>query len=157
MKFAFGQFCGKFLTIKNSYSMLEWKSDYETGMPAIDAQHKVLFEHINRLGKFVKTGEIQRSEADYLLTFLENYAVQHFNGEEACMARFQCPAYERNKEDHALFLNVLRFCKTEYKTTDQPKETLERLHESMRWWINQHILKVDVRLKDSISAKQNMG
>ena len=38
--------------------MLEWKSDYETGVPAIDLQHKVLFDHINRLEKLLNEAEI---------------------------------------------------------------------------------------------------
>jgi hemerythrin len=130
--------------------MLEWKSDYETGVPAIDAQHKVLFEHINRLGKLLEKAEIERSEADNLLIFLENYANLHFNSEETCMARFRCPAYEKNKDDHGLFLNILKFCKGQYQASSKPKEILERLHESMVWWINQHILKVDIQLKDSV-------
>jgi len=135
--------------------MLEWKSVYETGVPAIDTQHKVLFDHINRLGKLLEKSEIKRPESDYLLTFLEDYAVQHFKGEETCMARFRCPAYERNKEDHALFLNILRFCKAEYKATSKPKEMLERLHESLVWWIKQHIIKVDVQLKDFMADKSS--
>jgi len=132
--------------------MLEWKPDYETGVAAIDTQHKVLFDHINRLGKLVESDEIERSQSDYLLKFLEDYAVQHFNGEETCMARFRCPAYGKNKEDHALFLNILKFCKAEYESSPRPKAMLERLHESMVWWINQHILTVDVQLKDSVAA-----
>ena len=34
---------------------------------------------------------------------------------------------------------------------------LARLHESMVWWINQHNLKVDIQLKDSVGVKQRMG
>lgn len=133
--------------------MLEWKSDYETGVLAIDAQHKVLFDHINRLGKLLEKAEIEQSEADYLLTFLEDYASLHFNSEETCMARFRCPAYARNKEDHGLFLNMMKFYKAEYGASSKTKAMLERLHESMVWWINQHILKVDIQLKDSVANK----
>jgi hemerythrin len=137
--------------------MLEWKSDYETGVLAIDSQHKVLFDHINRLGKLLEQATIEGSEMDNLLIFLEDYARQHFNSEETCMARFRCPAYARNKEDHGLFLNVLKFYKGEYEVTSRPKEMLERLHESMVWWINQHILKVDIQLKDFVGVKQDVG
>ncbi len=132
--------------------MLEWNSAYETGVPTIDKQHKVLFEHVNRLERLVASDEIKRSEADYVLTFLEDYVQMHFSAEETCMLRFRCPAYEKNKEDHALALNMLSFYKGQYEVTAKPKAMLERLHQSMVWWINHHILKVDIQLKDSVGT-----
>ena len=73
------------------------------------------------------------------------------------MARFKCPAYEKNKQDHSLFLNILRFYKAKCEATDKPRAMLERLHQSMSWWINQHILKVDIQLKDFVGTKQVAG
>jgi hemerythrin len=134
--------------------MLKWKSDYETGVLAIDAQHKVLFDNINRLEELLEKEEIDRAAAKQLLLFLENYAKQHFSGEEACMARFRCPAYTRNKQDHTLFLNMFEFYKVNSEAVSMSRAMLQRLHESMVWWINLHTLKVDKQLKDSIGAKQ---
>jgi hemerythrin len=134
--------------------MLEWKSDYKTGVPALDAQHKALFDYINQLGKLLEKNEVQRPEADKVLTFLENYARLHFNDEENCMARFHCPAYAKNKEDHALFLNMFEFYKGQGEAIYTSKGMLGRLHESMVWWINQHILKVDIQLKDSVERSK---
>ncbi len=90
--------------------MLEWKPDYETGVPEIDTQHKVLFDNINRLGKLLDKEKVDRAEADYLLKFLVNYAEQHFKGEETCMARYRCPAHGKNKEEHANFRTILGIC-----------------------------------------------
>jgi hemerythrin len=137
--------------------MLEWKSEYETGVPAIDTQHRVLFDNINRLGKLLDKVLIERAEADYLLKFLENYAEQHFKGEETCMARFRCPAHARNKKEHGEFLNILRFARNQYEATSAPREVLLRLHESMVWWINNHILKVDIQLKDYVTPAEHAG
>jgi len=134
--------------------MLEWKSDYETGVPAIDTQHQVLFDNINRLEMALYREEIERSEADYLLSFLDRYAEQHFKGEETCMARFRCPAHAKNKQEHADFLNILRFAKGQYEISATPKEVVERLHESMIWWIHNHILKVDMQLRGCTGVKQ---
>jgi hemerythrin len=130
--------------------MLEWKTDYETGVPELDAQHKVLFDTINRLGKLLERPEIERSKVGYLLASLEDYAGRHFNGEETCMARFQCPAHGRNKKEHEMFLHILGIARGEFESTTAPKEVLERLHESMVWWISDHILKVDVQLKSCV-------
>jgi len=133
--------------------MLEWKPAYETGVPEIDTQHKVLFDNINRLGKLLDKAEVDRAEADYLLKFLENYAEQHFKGEESCMARYRCPAHNRNKEEHAQFRTILGFAIGQYETATTPKVVLTRLHDSMVWWISNHILKVDVQLKSCVGSK----
>jgi hemerythrin len=134
-------------------SMLEWKSDYETGVTAIDTQHKVLFDNINRLGQLLDKEDIERAEADYLLKFLKNYAQQHFKGEESCMARFRCPAYGKNKEEHTQFRTTLGFAIGQYESSTKPKDVLQRLHESMDWWIRNHILRVDIQLKDCTGGK----
>jgi hemerythrin len=132
--------------------MLEWKSDYETGVPELDAQHRVLFDNINRIGKLLDKPEIVRSEAACMLEALERYAAQHFSGEEACMARFRCPAHARNKKEHEMFLHILKIARGEFESASVPKRVLERLHENMVWWINDHILKVDVKLRDCVGT-----
>ena len=134
--------------------MLEWKSDYETGVPELDTQHRVLFDNINRIGKLLEKPEIDRAEAAYLLNFLEQYAAQHFSGEETCMARFRCPAHARNKTEHKMFMEILEIARGEFESTDKPRKVLERLHESMVWWINDHILKVDIKLKDFVGTSK---
>jgi hemerythrin len=127
--------------------MLEWKSDYETGVPMIDTQHKVLFDNINRLEKLLAKEKIEREEADYLLDFLKQYVAQHFRDEETCMARFHCPTHAKNKEEHAQLINALANFNAEYADLGPLKELLNRLHTTLVWWIKGHILKIDVQLK----------
>jgi hemerythrin len=127
--------------------MLEWKPDYETGVPAIDTQHKVLFDNINRLGRLLDKEEIEVVEADYLLDFLRQYVVQHFRHEETCMARFRCPSHSKNKEQHDQLTNALTHFSQEYEIHGPLRDMLQRLHTTMVWWISSHILKVDVQLK----------
>ena len=64
------------------------------------------------------------------------------------MLRGKCPAYEKNKEEHALFMNILTYYKDRYRVSDEPKAMLERLHQNLVWWINNHIIQVDVQLKE---------
>jgi len=137
--------------------MLEWSSDYETGVQAIDIQHKVLFDTVNRIERLLGKVEIDRAEADYLLEFLEQYATQHFKSEETCMARFHCPAHGKNLVEHGQFLNVVRYCRAEYAATTPTREVLERLHATVVWWINSHILKVDIQLRDCVELKAQMN
>ena len=137
--------------------MLEWNSNYATGVPAIDIQHKALFDAINRIEILVGKAEIDRAEADHLLEFLEQYAALHFKDEETCMSRFHCPAHEKNKVEHGQFLNVVRYCRAEYAATTPTREVLERLHATVVLWINSHILKLDIQLRDCVELKAQMN
>jgi len=130
--------------------MLEWKPDYETGVPVIDTQHKVLFDNINWLGTLLDKEEIEEVEADYLLDFLRQYVTQHFQHEEACMARFRCPSHAKNKEQHDQLINALSHFNQEYELHGPLKDMLQRLHTTLVWWINSHILKVDIQLKNCV-------
>jgi hemerythrin len=87
---------------------------------------------------------------DYVLDFLRQYVVQHFRDEETCMARFRCPNHAKNKVEHAHLINALNRFNAEYTTLGPLKEMLYRLHTTLVWWINSHILKVDVQLKSCV-------
>jgi hemerythrin len=54
-----------------------------------------------------------------------------------------------------VFLEILQVARGEFESTMLPKHVLERLHETMIWWINDHILKVDIKLKDSVGASHS--
>lgn len=137
--------------------MLEWRPDYETGVQVIDTQHKVLFDNLNRLGKLLEQDEIEQAEADYLLNFLRQYVVQHFQQEENCTARYRCPNHTKNREQHEQLIKALAHFNQEYELHGPLKEMLQRLHTTLVWWINSHILKVDVQLKDCVRPKGASG
>jgi hemerythrin len=129
--------------------MLEWKENYETGVLQIDTQHKVLFNNINRLEELLAAPDVDPAEADYLLGFLEQYAAEHFETEETCMVRYRCPAYEKNKEGHAQFRTALAHFKDEYAALGPTRESVQRLLETLTFWINSHILQIDMQLRTS--------
>jgi hemerythrin len=137
------------------HQMLEWKENYETGVLQIDTQHKVLFNNINRLEDLLSSRDIDPAEADYLLGFLEQYAEQHFETEETCMVRHRCPAYGKNKEGHAQFRSALGHFKNEYTALGPTRELVQRLHETLVFWINSHILQIDMQLRTSVKKQQD--
>ena len=73
------------------------------------------------------------------------------------MSRFHCPAHEKNKLEHGQFLNVVRYCRAEYVAATPTREALERLHATVVWWIKNHILKVDIQLRDCVGLNARMN
>jgi hemerythrin len=127
--------------------MLSWSSQYETGVTLIDTQHKVLFEHINKLEEMTRLPQIPKGDLDRLVRFLEGYVVSHFSFEETCMKRYHCPTHEENTRAHAQFLEAFGKLKAEYQVQGPTHAFVAKLHGAASNWIHSHILKVDVKLK----------
>lgn len=128
--------------------MLTWKTEYETGVALVDNQHRVLFEQINKLEQLAAAPRIDKAEIDRLLAFLGNYAASHFTYEEQCMHRFHCPAHGDNVRAHAQFIEVFTRFMADYQVQGPTPELLRRLQSTASAWIQSHILKVDLRLRD---------
>ena len=76
-----------------------WHPDYEMGCRAIDTQHRLLFDHGNRLIEAVTQGvpkdEVKRGIADFVAL-----AEDHFRSEEAILASSQFPDLAEHRERH---------------------------------------------------------
>ena len=137
--------------------MIEWTKEFETGSAKLDQQHRLLIDNINLLKDLVDTPDFSRLEAAFavvLVNYLEAYADIHFKGEEQCMEAYRCPVHEINQRQHHRFRgfihNYKRLCEKEgFKV-----QLLRNLHEAMREWIVEHILKIDTQLKPCIQKQQ---
>ncbi len=126
--------------------MIEWSSQYETGVPEVDAAHQRLVEGLNRLELLLQQGQASRQVTD-LLDFLERYAGQHFAQEEACMHRLRCPTAAANVAAHQQFRDT--FAKARERLANPAAGALvaRQIHGELCAWITNHILKIDTGLR----------
>ncbi len=85
--------------------MLEWNDKYSVGISIIDEQHKKLFSIINRtIHAKEHTDDIE--ELKEVLEEMTEYALEHFETEEAYMIMFNYPEseYEYHNEEHYDFI-----------------------------------------------------
>ncbi len=130
--------------------ILEWSEEYATNYDSIDRQHKKLFQYVNQLDELLRSDVFQQDKINELLDFLENYTVVHFEHEEMCMKRDQCPMGEKNKVAHDYFLNFYREFRGRYKTLNSEQEKridLQKLLTTMESWLKSHICKIDVHMR----------
>lgn len=82
-------------------SELEWKDEYLLGIPAIDFQHKRIFDCIMRILGGPTDDDKLRAEAEIvkLLGILQ----EHFALEESMMQTFCYPELEKHIEEHRQF------------------------------------------------------
>lgn len=129
--------------------MIIWDDKYSTGVESIDKQHKMLFEFTNDLEMIIKDGR----GLSYVTTsaeFLEKYVKAHFHFEEDCMFKHQCPIAGKNKEAHEKFLQAYDNFKIKLQSETYSDELLKTLHKFLENWITNHIMTIDVGLKNCV-------
>ncbi len=128
---------------------LQWKdTQYATGIPVVDAQHKEMFEHIERM---VAASELEDKETEFveMLEFLTGYVIEHFTCEEKAMEQQECPALAENKEDHQRFIEKINAVKARFETEGNARPLREELMAMAVQWLEAHIATVDTKLRNS--------
>lgn len=130
--------------------MLIWNKQFETGVPEIDAQHRQLIQHVNRLEAMLVQTNFSKAEVEFLVgfvTFLEDYVESHFRYEEDCMVRFRCPAHQKNQQAHEHFRGLFRRFRERIGKEGLRMELILELNQTIQGWIEGHILAVDTGLR----------
>lgn len=131
--------------------MIQWDESYAVGEEKIDSQHKSLFQFINKLNEDIVAGK-PPAAFEHSLQFLADYAKSHFCYEESCMARYHCPAAQKNKEAHREFLEFYCAYEKKIKREGYIPRNIAELHHFIEDWIVRHIQKVDTQLKSCIRS-----
>ena len=128
------------------FELAEWSSKIEVGLPAIDAQHRQLFE---LAATFAGNGEHIRVLKS--LAMLTEYVKVHLREEEEMMAACHYPGLEAHKRLHAEFRRML------IELLENAKQmTLDEIAEQVQFlingWFYNHILIADFAYLPSVKA-----
>lgn len=128
---------------------LRWtKLLYGTGVELIDAQHRRLFDRMNRLIE-----AFDRSDAPEITTILrelESYALKHFRCEERTMAKGRCAALCLNQSEHREFSNKLSLLIKEFEINGPTPALGKEFKFFILGWVRTHIQAVDVHLQCTV-------
>lgn len=80
-------------------ALIEWKANYNVGIPAIDAQHRHLVALINELHDAMRTGTANAILGETLNRLLA-YTQTHFRTEERLMSNYGYPELDRHAGKH---------------------------------------------------------
>lgn len=125
-----------------------WSDAIVTGLPAIDSQHKALFDMAASF-----RGEGDQIRVMKTLSMLCDYANTHLQDEEAMLAAIAYPRLAAHKLLHQEFRRMLRDLLDEARrlTLDEIAERIENL---INGWFYQHILTVDADYVEAVKASQ---
>lgn len=131
-----------------------WSDSLSVGVPMIDIQHKELIMAFNELSDAIENGQ-GASAIKKLLMFLQYYAEWHFDNEESCAAKHQCPIAETNQQAHKRFLDIFSNLKKQYTESGESDEIARQIHQELADWLISHILKIDTQIGDCIRNHQS--
>jgi len=116
-----------------------------TGNQACDVQHKFLIDIINDLAEAIEQGKAS-GQVKKTLNLMKYYAEWHFEREEMCMAKFNCPAAEINLKAHGHFMRTFESFQSDYRESGGSEEIALRMYNSLTDWLVTHIQKIDIQL-----------
>ena len=122
-------------------ALVQWKSELDTGIETIDAQHRRLVELVNLLHRDV-VGNESRAIVARVLTELMSYANTHFAEEERLMQECNDPGYEVHRAEHDKFAAKLRSF-LQRLVDGRPNLQLSMLI-ALRDWFVDHVSRIDL-------------
>jgi hemerythrin len=123
--------------------LIEWKDEFNVGIPSVDHEHRELVEMINAL-----YADLSRPESDdTVMDFLgEIYAKisAHFALEEKIMREQKYDQFVDHKQDHERLLDEIRDIMDYYEDTVAFDE--QELERRLTAWFTEHFKTKDARL-----------
>lgn len=128
-----------------------WQREFETGVAAVDQQHKNLVEMVNRLHDAVEDG-LDNNAIQDTLNRLVDYTRIHFADEEALMARVDDLDTTAHIRQHQAFINELTDMMIKYGETGAL--TGEQLTAFLKGWLQEHFLHDDKEMIQAYTDQQ---
>ncbi len=120
-----------------------WDEDMKIGIDKIDRQHRELFEYANLLVHAIREGK-DRNEVDRVISFLNDYVINHFRDEEEIMQEHEYSFASVQKEQHAKFIKHFKGIKSELKEMRESRTYLMfRIRLLVVDWLVNHTYKED--------------
>ena len=137
------------------FEIFPWNKNFETGIPLIDDQHKVLVDILNRLAAHLAhlSNQIILNE---IFDELVDYTDYHFKSEEEIWTKHfkDDPWYLKHEETHESFIDQVLALKNNQKT--KPLDSIiYDIVSFLSKWLAYHILDTDRRMAKVVFALES--
>ncbi|MBQ8040881.1 MAG: hemerythrin domain-containing protein, partial [Lachnospiraceae bacterium] len=122
--------------------MYEFKDEYVTGIESVDAEHKRLFEIADEAYQLTKEELLvdKYDQVRHILGELKDYALKHFEHEEAYMASINYKHMFIQKVQHDQFREKISDMNLEH-LDENTDEMLKEILDYLTNWLIHHILE----------------
>ena len=125
-------------------SLLDWSKSLDIGVDAMNSEHKVLLEIMNRLYDR-NAAKAERQELKAILKELGDYTVKHFADEEAYLLSIQFPELEKHKLIHKSLLEKFGAHAADFSKSGVLENSF---FEFLKMWLSAHIQGIDMKYGD---------
>lgn len=120
-----------------------WSDEYKIGLPAIDSQHKRLFQLIKELNEALDAG-LRLVNVERLLAGLDQYKTRHFQLEEKYMQESNYPGIEEQQKAHKYFTQRFKELGEELKKTGITPDIIKTIKGELSDWLKEHVTGLDL-------------
>lgn len=125
-------------------ALIEWKDEFEIGIPSVDFEHRELIRLINYLHASLADKPSHNAVTDILGEIFARISA-HFALEEREMREMKYDQYEDHKASHEALLDGIRDIMDEVEADDASRYE-DDLSERLEHWFTAHFSTLDARL-----------
>lgn len=133
---------------------IHWLDSFGIGLAAIDEDHKVFIDLVNRLKDAIDAGA-ERDIVVHIVGEFVRHAKNHCAREENLLAAIGYPGYERHKADHSS-LNGEIFQTYEDLKAGKRDFGRDELLVLIKEWIIRHVLFIDMKMKSFLEENAHI-
>jgi len=134
---------------KKAEETIAWDENWAIGDKLVDSQHKELVKLVNELVYYCACDQM-KDAVPTALSFLVNYAVTHFNDEEALQQRCGFPYYPQHKQMHEDFKVTVGGLVEKYTKQGSTLSLKNDLYNVLAAWLVNHIINEDKKIGEYI-------
>lgn len=127
----------------------KWTEDLATGNAMIDKEHRQLIDMIGNLMDACSKGK-GREEVVNMISFLNQYTIQHFSHEEALQKQYKYPDMENHFRYHREFRQTVQRLVEQAQKEGVSVALLAEINRSIALWFTAHIRQQDKRVAEHI-------
>ncbi len=131
-------------------ALLEWRSDFETGVVEVDHEHRELVDLINRLHDQLGSDAPKETVADFLGEVFARISA-HFALEESIMRKHSYDEYAEHKSDHEKLLDDIRDIMDDFEAGHYAAYD-DALAKAVQHWFVDHFKTKDARLHNVLGV-----
>ncbi len=131
-------------------ALIIWNTDYSVGVDSLDSDHIVIASLINHIHDAKQVG-VDEAAIERIIRVLLEQAHGHFRREEALLEKKSYPDLEEHKKHHRLVAEQLAELRDDYQSERNP-ETIDEIMELLSFWLDEHILTVDMKYRPYMAS-----
>lgn len=131
---------------------ITWHESLSVGVLEIDEQHQELFRRLNQLLQACNQGKGKDSVRE-LVSFLQEYVVEHFAAEEKLQRAAGFPGYAEHRAKHTEFMRAVGELKFTLEEQGPTLPFIVAVNKVVLDWLTQHISKMDKEFGRFLAAR----